>query len=128
MPYLIVLHLLKNRAAASVARIEPLKVTPQVRFDLVLGLCDEPQAGSVTKRAGQGSDHEGASVPQRVEHARAPLQFAQALLAPPQMVGFFLCRLLHCSFDGRISGRERLSLVERLGGDLTGMIDAHQTC
>jgi len=55
-------------------------------------------------------------------------QFVKALLAPREVVELFIGRLLHLVFDIRITRDNGMPLVEPLGSDLTGMINAHQAC
>ncbi|MCY1180900.1 hypothetical protein D9M73_213730 [compost metagenome] len=54
------------------------------------------------------------------------VQLANALLAPGQVVDFFLSGMLHgLAHFGQLGG-QGLALVQRLGADFTGMVDAHQ--
>jgi hypothetical protein len=54
------------------------------------------------------------------------VQLANALLAPGQVVDFFFGGMLHgLAHLGQLGG-QGLALVQRLGADFTGVVDAHQ--
>ena len=72
------------------------------------------------------ADREGARVPERIEQARARAELAEALLAPGEVIAF-LARGLAAAFPrGCRAGHQGLAVIERLGGDLAGMVDPHQ--
>lgn len=54
------------------------------------------------------------------------VQLANALLAPRQVVDFFLGGMFHGLAHFGQLGRQGLTLVQGLGADFTGMVDAHQ--
>ena len=94
--------------------------------DLVLGGGDEPEADLVADQPGGGADTERQPVEQRIEYAGMTAQLADALLAPGQVVDFFLGRVLHGLAHFGQFGGQGLALVQRLGTDFPGMVDAHQ--
>ncbi|KTC40931.1 hypothetical protein AO260_31025 [Pseudomonas sp. ABAC21] len=53
-------------------------------------------------------------------------QLADALLTPGKMVNFFFGRVLHRCAHLRQLGGQGLTLIQRLGTDFAGMVDAHQ--
>ncbi len=85
-----------------------------------------PRLVAIAKRARQGAEGKGAQVPQRVQEAGAALQFLQALLAPGQMIDFLGGGFVHGRLHRRIACGKGLTLVQGLGGDLSGMVDPHQ--
>src|SRR5690606_20862943 len=69
---------------------------------------------------------EAHGVPEGVEQAGAAVEFAQAGFAPGEVVAFFLGGLFHAVADlGKVGG-EGLALVEGLGADFAGVVDAHE--
>ena len=107
MAGLVGLHRLQDRAAARVGGRQRLQVLVDVRLDLVLGLDHEAQVPAVAAQAGERADRVAAGVPQRVEQARAAVEFAQAVGAPGQVVGFLLRRLEQVRARGRRRARPR---------------------
>ncbi len=55
-----------------------------------------------------------------------PPNSCEPLFAPGQVVHLLGRGLAHGVGHGRIARGQRLSLVERLGGDLAGVVDPHQ--
>ncbi len=93
---------------------------------LILGGGDEAQADAVADQPGHCADAKRQAVEQRVEHARVAAQFADALLAPGQVIDLLVGGMLHGLAYLRQLGGQRLALIERLGADLAGVVDAHQ--
>src|SRR3546814_6603127 len=58
--------------------------------------------------------------------AGAVIEFLQAFLAPAQVVTFFARGIKQVTAGVRIARGQRLAVVQRLRGNLAGMIDAHQ--
>ena len=120
-------HLLDDRARASVRLRQAMQVSFEMLDHLALGFRDEAEAGAVARESGQRADRERAGVPQRIEQAGPAAQFVDARRRtrpdgrsprgplPSVQPG------LH-----RAAGHGSLALVQRLGGDLAGMIDPHQ--
>src|SRR3546814_11550845 len=79
-------------------------VRSQVRRDLALGLDHEAQVPAVAAQAGHQADGVAAGVPDRVEQAGAAVEFAQAVGAPGQVVGFLLGRFEQVPAGGRVAG------------------------
>jgi hypothetical protein len=126
MPGLVLAHLLDDGAAALILLREFLQVISQVLGNLLLGFGDKAQAPLVAGQTGGSADGERACVPERLQLAGAGAEFAQPLLAPAQVVLFFLRGGQQLFAYLAIAGGQRLALVERLRGDLAGVIDAHQ--
>ena len=122
----VVPHLRDDGPRRSVALGQPRQVTRQVLLDLALGFDDEAQAPGIAGTPGCQAERKGTGVPQRVEQAGPVAEFAQALLGPGQVVGFFARGRGHLRAQGRRARGQRLGLVQRLGADLAHMIDAHQ--
>ena len=93
---------------------------------LAFGLDHKAQADAVAQAAGQKANAEGTGIPERVEQTWAAAQFIKTLLRPREVVGFFARGLLHLLAQRVTARRQRLRLVQRLGADLTDMVDAHQ--
>ncbi len=123
---LVELHHLENLAAALVGRRQGLQVLVQVRFHLALGLHHEAQVPAVAAQAGEGADGVAAGIPERVEQAGAAVQFAQAVGAPAQVVGLFLCGIKQVRAGGRVTGDCCLAEIQALGADFAHMVDPHQ--
>ena len=119
-------HSLENVAAASVV----FRNTPEMIFemclDLALGLLDKAHAVPVACQAGERTDDIAACKPQWSESARCAIELRDSLRAPGQMVAFFgsgAQQVLECF---RRAGKQRLSVIQGLSSDLTGMVDAQQ--
>ena len=54
-------------------------------------------------------------------------QLMNALFAPDQMVDFLFGGVIHGGAHLRQLGGQGLTLIQRLGADFAGMVDAHQT-
>ncbi len=98
----------------------------QVRTDLPFRFGDKAQTPSITEYAACCADRECASVPNRTEQARAGIKLGKALLAPGQVIEFFIGSPLHLICDSRIAGDDRVSLVQALGGNFAGVVNTHQ--
>ena len=119
-------HLFQHRAGLGVCCRQLVQVLVQMAADLILGSRDEAQAQAIADQAGTGADPEGEAIEQRIEQARTLTQGADALLAPGQVIDLFVGRLLHFFAHFRQLGGQRLTLVQRLGADLAGVVDAHE--
>ena len=109
-------------------RRESAEVLVEMALDLPLGLGDEAEARRDRRASGgQRADREGAGVPERIEQARPRAEFLQARLAPGQVIAPPRARP-PCSRRARVlgAGEQGLAVVERLGGDLPGVVHAHQ--
>src|SRR5580698_9262697 len=98
----------------------------KMTLDLTLGLGHEPETDTITQERCGRADDKRAGVPQWIEQAGARAKLLEACLAPGKMVGLAMrCseqQLARC----RGVGARRLPVIERLGCELTGVIDAHQ--
>jgi hypothetical protein len=103
-----------------------LKVFVQMLAHLIFGRCNEPQADLVADQPGDRTNPERHAIKQRIEHAGMAAQLMNALLAPDQVVDFFFGGMLHGGTHFRQLGGQGLTLVQRLGADFTGVVDAHQ--
>ena len=119
-------HGFKYGTAACIARWKSLEMLIEVTFDLPLRLGDEPQAGTVAEQSGTGADEEGARVPEGIEQARPCGELPEPHLAPRQMVRLRARGRQEHRARGFRSGDERLAVVQRLRGELPGMVDTHE--
>ena len=119
-------HLGDDRPAAGILGGQAIHVAVQMLLHLAFGLGHKAQADPVADTAGHGPNGVGTGVPQRAQPARAAIQFAQPLGAPGQMV-LFLDRGLEQMLAQRwVAGDRCLPVVQRLGRNLAGVVDAHQ--
>ena len=119
-------HGFKYGTAACIARWKPVEMLIQVPFDLSLRLGNEPQTGTVTEESGTRSDEEGARVPERIEQARPCSELPEPHFAPREMVRLRARRRQEHRARGLRAGDERLAVVERLRGELPGVVDTHE--
>ena len=98
----------------------------EVPLDLTLGLGHEPQTGAIAHQRGGRADGEGSGVPERIEETRPGGELLQARLAPREVIGFGARRgHQHVARRGG-AGDESLTVIQRLRGQLTGVVDAHE--
>ncbi len=97
-----------------------------VRFDLFLGLRDEAQTDSITCRAGNETDRKRTGVPDRRQRARLRPELIEPFLAPGEVVLLLSTRVEEMLAGLTCSGQYGLATVECLGGDLSGVVDAHE--
>ena len=97
-----------------------------MRLHLPLGFGDESQADAVSRDAGGHAQEKAPGVPDRVQPAGASIEFLESFGAPGQVVLFFLGGLEQVAFDFLGTRHQRLAPVERLGGNLAGVVDAHE--
>ena len=95
-----------------------------MRLDLAFGFGDKAEAHIVADRAGDQSDQGAARVPERVEDAAAAAEFLETVSTPRQVVALFLGGLPQVLSGLRRTREYRLSVVECLCGDLSGVVDA----
>ena len=97
-----------------------------MRFDLALGLANEAEALGVGTKPREHADAEAARVPKWREPARATAELLDACGAPGEVIAF-LARGVgeQLAGFGRAS-EQRLAVIERLRGDLAGVVDAHE--
>ena len=122
----VVPHGLEDRPAPGVGLRQSTEVVVDVAVHLALGLGHEAEADAVTEAGRHGTDGEGSGVPQRPEQAGPGIEFAEALLAPGEVVGFLAGGLEQHVAEFRGPGERRLAMVERLGGHFSGMVDPHE--
>lgn len=126
MTGLVLFHLLENAPAALIRARESLQVLIEMALNLAFGFSHKPQTHSITERTRECADGEGSRIPQGVEHARPAVELAQALLAPGEMIAFFLGSLAQFLAHFILARGQCLSLVQRLRSYLARMIDAHE--
>src|SRR5262249_34852524 len=102
------------------------EVAVEMALDLTLGLGDEAEAGTITEERGAGAERERAGVPERVEETRPRAELPEARLAPGEGVRFG-ARRVHEQRARAVRARHQgLAVVERLRGELAGVVDAHE--
>ena len=94
---------------------------------LLFGFGDETEAPFVAEHAACRTDDERTGVPDGIQNARFRIQFGEALLAPGEMIEFFLGSLVHLFLDLEASCNGRMALVQALGRDLARMIHSHES-
>lgn len=119
-------HLCDDRAAARVVLGQGAQVPGQVFGDLSLCLFDETERPAIAEGTAGGAHDVRARIPQRTQPARARAELAESLLAPGQVIEFFLGCVADLGLDVRVARDRRVSLVQSLGGHFAGVIDAHQ--
>ena len=117
----------EDGAAARIGSRQALQMRAQVALHLALSLRYESEARPIAQGAGEHPDRKRTHVPQGIQQARARTKLTQARFAPGKMITFFAGRLLQQLVRGARACRKRLTVVERLRGDLPGVIDAHQS-
>ncbi len=126
MCYFIGSHCLKYGTATGIISWESREVRIEMAFHLSFCFDDKAEAGAIAEQRGRGADRERAGVPQRIQQTRVGLELLQTSLAPGQMIGFFLGgfekKLTRCSG----TSDQGLAVVERLGGDFTGVVYPHE--
>ena len=100
------LHLLDEGTRSGVRGGQTIEVALEVLLDLPFGLDDEAQAQRVAGPSSQKSEGEGTCIPERIEKARAGIEFAQPLACPREVVRLFPSSLLELLAEGRIAGGE----------------------
>lgn len=99
----------------------------QVAFDLPLGLYNKPEAGPVANGRGQHADGEGTAVPNWIQQARTRIKLLQTRCAPGQVISFLVRGFQQQTARRSSPGYERLAVVQGLGGDLSGVVDPHES-
>ena len=97
-----------------------------MRFNLAFGLDHEAKVPAITAHPGNNPDAITAGVPERIQQARATMQFIEAIRAPGQVIGFLLRCREQLRARGFVVSHRRLTHIQRLCADLAGMVDAHQ--
>lgn len=123
---LLVTHLFDNRATPRVAVRQSLEMAVEVVANLLLGFPNETEAPLVTENPACRSNRKRTGIPQWRQPADVLAEFADALLAPRQVVEFLVRRMPHLFFDRPVASDRRVPVVQRLGRNLAGVIDAHQ--
>ena len=98
----------------------------QVLADQFFGRGHEPEADLVVDGTRCCTEGEARHVEQRIEQAGIGIQLDESCIAPGQVVDLFLGGQLHLRARFGQTRREALTLIERLGTHLAGVIDAHQ--
>ncbi len=122
----VIVHLLQDLAGALVLGWQLLQMALQMGTDLVFGFLHKAQAPAVADNAGAGTNAKRHQIPQRIEKAGVAVQFIQTLLAPGQMILFFLGGNFHLAADARQPCGESLAGIQGLGADFAGVIHPHQ--
>src|SRR5690606_32733483 len=119
-------HPLEYRTAPGIGLRQPLQVVEDVRLDLLFRFRDESEARGIPEGGGRGTDADAAAVPERREQTRSRPEFREPLRAPGEMIPLLGGRGVE-PFAGRFVAREeRLARVQRLRGDLAGVVHTHQ--
>ena len=126
VPDFVVAHGLDDGPAAKIVGGQLFEMALEMTFDLALGLGHEPQAGAVSEQRGKGADAERSRIPKGVEHAGSATEFLEPRFAPGEVVGFLAGGVEHELPDFGVAREQGLGVIQGLGGDLAGMIDAHQ--
>ena len=95
-------------------------------FDLAFGFGDEAEAGPVAQQGGEGADAERSGIPEWIEEAGPAAELLEPGFAPGEVVGLLARRMQQEFADFGVAREQRLGVVQGLGGDLAGMVDAHQ--
>ena len=122
---LLVAHLLDDGAAPGILPWQAAEMAFEVLTDLTFGLRDEPETPLVAEYPAGGADGEGTRVPEWTEPADIFAELLDTLLAPGKMIELLVGGALHLCLDALVACDRSVALVERLGTDLTRMIDAH---
>ena len=126
MFFFLVTHLFDDRTTFGILRRQVVEVAVEVRAYLAFGLRNEAKAPLVPENATGRSDCKGTGVPERTQSADILTQFMKTLFAPGEVVEFLVGRTLHLCLDRLVARHCGVPLVERLCGDLAGMVDAHE--
>ena len=122
----LVTHGRDNRATPGVLGGKFVEVSFKVIADLTFGFSNEAKTPFIAQGTADSADRECARIPDRAESTRLLAQFLKSLFAPGQMIEFLVSGLLHLLLYIAITRNNRVALIEALGCDLAGMIDAHQ--
>jgi len=102
-------------------------MTCQVLANLPFGFCDKAETPSVAKQSAGRTHRERTRIPERAQPAGLGIELCKPLLTPGEVIEFFIRSMLHLLADCRVARNGCVSLIEALRGDLSGMIDPHQT-
>src|SRR5690625_6554650 len=94
--------------------------------DLRFGGGDKAEADPIAEQAGRGAQAQWQAVEQGVEQAGPAVELCQVLIEPGEVVHFSRRSLFHGKANPVAASRQGLALVERLGADLTAVIDPGQ--
>src|SRR5262245_19776816 len=108
----VALHRRDDSARACVGRAEAIEMPLEVPLDLPLSLSEKAEVPGVAELARDKADRERTGVPERIEQARAPAEFRDALLGPREVVFLLVRRLLERLFELHVIRRQRLALIE----------------
>ena len=100
-------HRFDNRAGPAIAGRKPRQMPVEVLLDLALGFGQKAEAMPVAKRTRRRAERERAAVPERIEQAQAPAEFADAAGAPGEVI--LLLRRPPAASARRLSGARAVS-------------------
>lgn len=123
---LVRFHLQKYGATGVVCCRQVLQVTLYMALNLALGFGDEPEADGIAGESSHRPDQYGAAIPEGPEYAGFGPQIAQSLSAPDEMIALFTSGAEQKRTYRGVGGNQSLAVIQRLGRDFTGVIDAHQ--
>ena len=104
-----------------------VQMAVEMLLHLTLGFGHEAEADAVAQAPCREADRERAGVPERIQQTGTRVERFETFGSPREMI-FFLDRgVIEHGPQRRRSGREFLSLVERLRADLADVIHAHQS-
>ena len=122
----VVLHAGDHRPRPDILGRQPFEVAFKVALHLPLGLGHEAQTETVTGPRGQHPQPEGPGVPDRIQQRWPAAQFSDALAGPGKMIDLLLGCLLEGLAQDGIARAGSLTVIKRLGADLTHMVDPHE--
>lgn len=127
MPRFLDRHLLQYPAAARIGLRKSAQMIFEVRLDLRFGFADEAKAASIASQARKCADTVTAGEPDRRQPTRRSAELGDAPGAPGKVVVFFLGGFDQVSESFGRPCEQGLAVVQRLRGDLAGMIHTHQS-
>jgi len=126
MRHLVGTHLLEYGTTAGIARRQLLEVRVDMPLHLTLGFADEAETDRIAGRGRSRADGERPCIPERAEHTRSRTEFPQALVTPGQVVSFFASGPQQHVANLWSPCEDRLAVIQGLGGDFAGVVDAHE--
>jgi hypothetical protein len=126
MTGLVRCHLFEDSAALGILLGKPREMVIEMRFDLGFRFADETQARSISDRTGEHAEARAPYIPKRIEVTRSAAELSEPIGAPSQVVALLGCSVEQLTTRSRRAGKQRLTQVKSLCGDLAGSIHAHE--
>ncbi len=98
----------------------------QVFYNLAFGLFNKTEIQPVASQTGHSADCERTGEPDRVQAAWSVVKFTQSLFTPEQVVAFLARGTKQRLPRLGLAGEYCLTDVERLGTDLSSVINTHE--